>query len=287
MTVYVNGNFVPAEQAAVSVFDRGFLYGDGLFESVRVYDGMLVYWDAHAARLQRGAHALRIRIPVPLDQLRESACEILKRNLLANAILRISLSRGPGPRGYSIRGAETPTLVITAHPAPALDATPSTTWRLHTARVRLAARDPIGEFKTTSKLTHILARAEAEDAGADEALLLNTDGHIAESAAANLFWLGSDTAFTPALSSGCLAGVTRGIMLELLAAQGWKISEVLAGPEVLASALAVFTTVSSLGVVEISHLDGRPLPRHPALSTLRAAYQTAISMAVKSSRICG
>ena len=279
MIVFLNGRFVPAEQATVSVLDRGFLYGDGLFESVRVYAGQPFLWQAHAQRLVQGAAALRITLPTDLETLRSSLTELLDRNALSNAVVRISLSRGSGPRGYSIRGADQPTLVMAAHPAASLAELPALGWTLHTARHRLPARDPVAAFKTANKLTHILARTEAEDVGADEALLLNTDGHVAETSAANVFWLSDRTAFTPCLDAGCLAGVTRGFVLSLLQTHGWETREVLARPEALRKSEGAFMTVSTLGIVAITSLDGQPIAQHPGLSDLREAYRNAIGNA--------
>src|SRR5690606_3430075 len=120
MIVFLNGAFIPAEQAMVSVFDRGFLYGDGLFETVRVIDGRLPLWDGHWARLSRGLDALQLPA-FSETELLGHAEELLRRNNLTDATLRISVSRGPGVRGYSPRGAGPPTWVMSAQPAPPLD----------------------------------------------------------------------------------------------------------------------------------------------------------------------
>lgn len=286
MMVYLNGRFVPAEQASVSVFDRGFLYGDGLFESVRVDAGRPFLWEAHVHRLVQGAAALHIVLPIDPGSLHAAVIELLRVNQMSDAIVRISISRGPGPRGYSIRGADSPTVVITCHPATPIDGLSTTAWRLHTSRHRVPARDPVAAFKTTNKLTHILARAEAEDAGADEALLLNTDGHLAETSAANLFWLHNQSARTPHLDAGGLAGVTRSFVLALLRASGWETQEVLAKPDALAEASAIFLTVSTLGIIEITHLDQRPVARDPRLTAVRDAYRKAVQAQVQSAGIC-
>lgn len=286
MIVYLNGRFVPAEQASVSVFDRGFLYGDGLFESVRVYAGRPFLWESHVQRLVQGAAALHIVLPTDPEGLRATVFELLRVNHVSDAIVRISISRGPGPRGYSIRGANSPTLVITCHPAAPIDGLSATAWRLHTSRHRVPARDPVAAFKTTNKLTHILARAEAEAAGADEALLLNTDGHLAETSAANIFWLRDQAAYTPHLDAGGLAGVTRSFVLALLRASGWETQEVLTQPNALVEATCIFLTVSTLGIVEITHLDQRPVARDPRLAAIRDAYRKAIKAQVQSAGIC-
>lgn len=286
MMVYLNGRFVPADQATVSVFDRGFLYGDALFESLRVESGFPFLWEAHIQRLAQGAAALQIPLALDSESLRSSVSELLRLNGLTHAVVRISLSRGQGQRGYSIRGAGTPTLVIAAHPAPAPNELPTTPWRLHTASSRLPAKDPVAGFKTANKLTHILARTEAEAAGADEALLLNTDGHLTETSAANLFWLQDRTAHTPALDAGGLAGVTREFVLRLLRSSGWETRETLAEPASLFQASGIFITLSTLGIVEISHLDQRPLARDPRVAGLRDNFWNLLRREANADGIC-
>lgn len=277
MIVWLNGEFLPADQACVSVFDRSFLYGDGLFETIRVCDGQPVLWDRHLHRLRAGARTLDMPPWEPPDvPLLDLATDLLRRNAAAHAVLRIHLSRGPGQRGYSPRGARHPTLLISVHPAPSLDADPPSPWRLRTASIRLPVRDPLGCLKTASKLAHIMARAEAEAAGADEALLLNTSGQIAEAAAANVFWVEGAIVCTPALAEGGLAGVTRGFVIELFRQQGWSVQETARGPDALVNAAGVFLTLTTYGLIEGIELDGNPLRRHPQVPEWRRLYREAI-----------
>ena len=286
MIVYLNGRFLPAESATISVFDRGFLYGDGLFESVRVYANHLFLWPDHADRLVRGAAALRLPLPETTDRLREAAEELLRRNQLSDAILRMTVSRGPGPRGYSIRGADTPTVVLAVYPAPALTDTPPPAWRLITSRHRLPAADPVARFKTAHKLLHVLARAEAEEGGADEALLLNTDGHVTETSAANVFWWHDRTLSTPSLDAGGLAGVTRRFVMDQFRAAGWEVREILATPEDLRRASGVFLTLSSWGIVGVRSLDRTPWTEDPRLQEFQRGYRVSVRDAIENRRIC-
>src|SRR6185503_10796529 len=189
MIVFVNGEFVPEEKAVVSVFDRSFLYGDGLFETLRVCSGRLFRWKQHLERLQRGTDFLGLRLPFAPSDLREFADQLIQRNGHPEAVLRVVLSRGAGPRGYSLKGAERPMLVMSLHPIQPLDPPKPPCWRLTTSSLRIACGDPLAHFKTCNKLPQILARAEAEAAGADEALLLNSEGEVAEAASSNLFWI--------------------------------------------------------------------------------------------------
>jgi len=276
MTVFLNGRFLPAEQASLSIFDRGFLYGDGLFETVRVFRGRPFLWAEHLARLTQGATRLGLRLPLAADELTGVAGELLRRNGLADATLRLALSRGPGPRGYSPLGADQPTLVLTVHAAPPSDAPDPAPCRLVTAAYRVPCGDPLSTWKTSCKLLNVLARRDAELAGADEALLLNTAGRVAETTGANLFWFDGPALCTPDLAEGALAGVTRGHVLALARNLGWIVRETAALPSAVAAAEAVFLTNCSLGLREVVELDATPLGRDPRLGVLRAAYHDSI-----------
>jgi branched-subunit amino acid aminotransferase/4-amino-4-deoxychorismate lyase len=186
--IFLNGRFVDATRAKVSVFDRGFLYGDGVFETLRLSDGEPQRWDQHAARFLGGATCLKIRVPRSPGQLRAVARELALRNRVKEAVLRMQLTRGLGPRGYAIRAAKHPTLVMSLHPAPPSDGRAPLRWKLITASLRLPVGDALSRFKTCNRLHYLLARAEAEAAGADDALLLNARGEVVETSCANLFW---------------------------------------------------------------------------------------------------
>lgn len=274
MLVFLNGRLVPEEQAVVSVFDRGFLYGDGLFETLRVMNGVPLRWDAHWRRLAAGAETLRIKLPFASDFLLAQARELSRLNQLPEAILRLTLSRGVGQRGYSPRGADTPTLVMSLHPAPALGAT-APQWKLHTASLRVPAGDALTACKSANKLLHVLARAEAEAAGADEALLLNTLGEVAEASSANLFWVEAGALRTPSLTSGALPGVTRAAVLAWAHARALRVHEATVKPERLRHAEGCFLTLSSLGIVEVVGLDGQAIPSSPLTQRIRAALLAA------------
>src|SRR3954469_21344266 len=133
MIAFLNGQFVPEEKAVVSVLDRGFLYGDGLFESVRIYDGVPFRWPEHFQRLEQGARWLEIQLPHPAAQLRDFIAQLVEKNQMPDALLRLTLSRGFGPRGYSPKGADRPTLVMTLHPAPNAHGASPPQWRVMTA----------------------------------------------------------------------------------------------------------------------------------------------------------
>ena len=174
--VFLNGELVPADAARVSLFDRGFLYGDGLFETVRIQAGQLFRWTEHLARLERGLDLLRISPRPSTETLTRQAREVIAANQCSDGALRVTISRGPGPRGYSPAGALSPTVALSVHPG-----RPSPReegLRLVSSKVRLLAEDPLAAVKSASKLHHVLARAEADAAGADDALLINQHGEI-------------------------------------------------------------------------------------------------------------
>ncbi|HTL59216.1 MAG TPA: aminodeoxychorismate lyase [Candidatus Limnocylindrales bacterium] len=272
MIVFLNGQFVPEEQATVSVFDRGFLYGDGLFETMLVANGKPFRWHQHLSRFLGGAHFLKLQLPFTIEQLAASADELIRRNNISEGILRLTLSRGKGPRGYSIRAADHPTVVISLHPSPNRNAGSVKAWRLITSSVRIPAADPLAAFKTSNKLPQILARCEADAAGVDEALVSNTDGWVVEGASSNLFWIQKGNVCTSPTPSGVLPGVTRAVIIELckkLQIPTWKAC---IKPEQLLQTEGVFLSLSSLGIIPASELDQKPLSQSPVTEQLMAAY---------------
>lgn len=272
MLVYLNGRFVPEAAATVSVFDRSFLYGDGLFEAMRVYGGKPFRWADHLERLRRGAAFLKIQLPFSENDLLVAARQLIKENALPESLLRITLSRGVGRRGYSPAGADHPSLVITLHPAPDADGQPRLAGRVVTASFRLPANETLAQFKTCNKLPQVMARAEADAAGADEALLLNTNGDIVEGSSSNLFWIAGGAVCTPPLTSGILAGVTRIVVLELCGKLGLPCREASITPAELMRAQGAFLSLSSWGILEITSIDGGVMPGSAITARLNAAY---------------
>jgi aminodeoxychorismate lyase len=265
MTVFLNGRFVPDVQAVVPITDRGFLYGDGLFETLRVSHGQPLRWSRHTGRLQRGAQFLRIVLPWSAEELRRFAVKLIEQNAMPESVLRITLSRGSGSRGYTPKSADNPTLAMTLHPLrPVISLI-----RLVTSSLRVPANDPLAGFKTANKLVHVLARAEADARGAHEALLLNTDGHVAEAATSNLFWLADGAVCTPPITDGALAGVAREVVLEICRVRDIPVRELHLKPDDLFRADGVFLTNSVAGIVPVSELDEVPLNQSPFVSELQ------------------
>jgi branched-chain amino acid aminotransferase len=276
MWVFLNGRFVPEQEAVIPVSDRGFLYGDALFETMRVCNARVFRLHDHLNRLRQGAEFLNIRIHFTPEEIHAACAELITRNQLPESILRLTLSRGPGERGYSPRGASRPVLVLTLHPAATPDPSREIRWNLVTATHRVPADDALAGFKSANKLVHILARMEAEAAGANEALLLNTRGEIAEAASANIFWISGGKVVTPPLGTGILQGVTRALVLELCASLGLQTEEHSGFPDELHNADGVFLTQSALGVIAIESFDGCVMRGSPLISKLHRAYCEAL-----------
>jgi branched-subunit amino acid aminotransferase/4-amino-4-deoxychorismate lyase len=161
---------------------------------------------------------------------------------------------------------------MTLHPAPDLDGESAPVWHVVTASFRLPAGEALAQYKTCNKLAQVLARAEADARGADEALLLNTDGKVVEGSSSNLFWITNGTVNTPALAAGILAGVTRLVVLEICRNLGLPVRETGVTPAELRRADGVFLSLSSRGIVEAGWLDDEPLGRSPLAQKLRQAY---------------
>jgi aminodeoxychorismate lyase len=272
MTVFVNGRFVREEQALVSVFDRGFLYGDGLFETLTVSNGRPFRWQQHWERFESGARFLNISPPFGAEEMYRFVGELIGLNKMREALLRLTLSRGVGLRGYSPKGAEQPSVVMSLHPAPESPGQ-MPQWNVVTSTIRLPAKEPLARFKTCNKLPQILARAAADAAGAQEALLLNSDGFVVEATSSNFFWVDENTVRTSPLASGILPGVTRAVVFEICRGNGLPVGEGEIGLEKLRSAQGVFLSLSSFGIVEAISLDGVPLRRSALTERIRRAYK--------------
>lgn len=271
MIVYLNGSFLPIAEARIPITDRGFLYGDALYETVRVQGSGYVRFDEHYRRLLRGAQALAIPVP-DAETLRRIGGELAARNGVFDGAMRVTLTRGPGGEGLASREAGPPTVVVTLAPIPeARLRRAEAGWTAIVARARRAP----AAIKSAHRVDAILAKLEAEAAGADEAILLTPDGWVAEGTICNVFWRRGDTWYTPALDLGILPGVTRGLVLELAAREGLPVEEGRYPADALRAADAVIVTMTSLGIVHVRALDGRALPTsgpRGGLARLRDAY---------------
>jgi aminodeoxychorismate lyase len=275
MTIFLNGHFVPETEAVIPVNDRGFMYGDGLFETMRVVNGHPFRPAQHLERMTRGADFLKIKPPFTPKELQNFAEQLIEQNHMPEAILRVTLTRGPGERGYSPKAEGKPTMVMTLHAAPPADH--PVQWSLITSSFRVLAADPLSSFKTLNKLTHVMARAEAAEKGADEALLLNTNGEVAEAASGNLFWVYNDTICTTPTGRGVLPGITRAVVLEICQTLGLPTNKRVIKPEALKNSEGIFVTQSAFGIVPVAAFDGEPVAPSPLVDQIFGAYRELLA----------
>lgn len=273
MIVFLNGQFVPEERAVVSVFDRSFRYGDGLFEAVLDVNGKFFRWNQHWARLTNSAGFFKLPVPWSGAETLGAAHELLRRNALTDAVLRIQISRGSGPRGYAPTGQEVPVIVMTAHPAPPRTSSP---WKLTACPLAVASTDQLLGHKTGNRLVQIMAARHALESGADEALLVNTQGHVCEGSTSNVFWIRNGVIGTPALLPNVLPGVTRAAVFEVARELGVRCEDQALRLEELPECEGVFLTMTSRGLVEAISLDGRRLRISPLTARLREQMEALI-----------
>lgn len=290
MFVYLNGRFVPADQAVVPIDDPGFAFGEGVYETVLIRKTRPLFWEEHWTRLCASADALDIEVPMPFAQAGKVLGELVLRNHLPDAVGRLHLTgHGPPPApsaggdGRRLRRSGPPsTLLIRVVPARAYSADEVLHgWKVVLSQVPYAPFLP--HVKHTSRLAAVLARREAAHAGAQEAILLDPRGVLLEGTRSNLFFFGDGVLHTPALESGILSGVTREKVLLLARREGLVVNEGLHLPAELAAAQEVFLSFTSAGVMPVSDVDGRPVGSGrigPATQRLRLAYERLLGNAL-------
>lgn len=255
--VHVNGELLPEQNARISVHDRGFLLGDGLFETMRAARGRVLHLDQHLARLSRGAAVLGFELP-PQAGLADAVHSTLAANDLSSreAVVRLTVSRGVGPRGLGPPLRPSPTVVIIAAP---LTAPLPVQQTAITLPFRLDAASPLVGLKTLNYLPQILGRQAALAAGADEGIFLNHADALVEGCASNLFWVRGNLLCTPDLTCGPLPGITRAIALTLASTLGLSVREGAFARSALAEADEAFLTNSVLGFMPLTRLDDRAI----------------------------
>lgn len=266
--VYLNGRLIPRSEARLSPFDHGFLYGYGLFETMRAYDGRIFRLDRHLARLRTSTRSLGLadRILAVLDtadgpESLESACvATLEANRLKDARLRLTVSPGAGEMTPDTANFTGPTVLVTAQTlVPVSQERYEQGFRATLASLRRNSQSPLSRLKSTCYLESILARMEARAAGYDEAILLNEHGYLAEGSMSNVFVVSQGVLITPSLDSGVLPGVTREAVLEIAGASSTKTAERQIHLQELIQAEEAFITNSVLEIMPLTWLEDRPV----------------------------
>jgi len=278
--VWIDGHLLRGAEATLSVFDRGARDGEGLLETLRVYGGVPFLWAKHLERLVLSAAALGFPVPPAPERLREAVALVLDAEGLADAAIRITVTRGvPGGRPVRACGwVEASPIAARLWSGPQGDGA-----RLIVSR-RPFAPGPLGPHKTTSRLAYHLAREEARARRADEALLVGSDGYVLEGAVSNVFAVRRGVVLTPPLASGILPGVTRAFALDACAGLGLEAREEELTLASLAKADEVFLTNSLQEIVPVAWLEDRTLPPPRVGPRLAAAYREAVAAATAAAR---
>lgn len=257
MFIYLNGKLVPEEKALVSVFDHGFLYGDGIYETMRSYRDIVFLIDEHIKRLFRSGNLIRLKIPRSEEEIKKSIYRTLKKNNLKDAYIRLSISRGSGEIGLDPELCKEPTFVIITK---RFNEYPEELYRkgvtvsiVNTRRNAPEALNP--KIKSLNFLNNILAKIEAKEAGTYEAIMLNYRGYLTEGTITNIFFVKRGSIFTPSIEAGILDGITRDLIIRVAERNGKNVKEGLYTPEDLYSADEAFITNTTLEILPVIKID--------------------------------
>jgi branched-chain amino acid aminotransferase len=252
--IYLNGAIVPRSRARISVFDHAFLYGYGLYETMRAYHGKIFLLGRHLERMKKSAEIIGLAKKLEAIDLVKACKETLAANNLPEARIRVTVSNGESDAAPWAGGTESgPNIVITARPyTPYPVKKYEEGFRVGIASVRQCRQSVVATLKSVSHLASVMARIEATSYGMDEALLLNDDGYIAEGGGCNVFFVESATLLTPPLDSGILPGVTREVMMEIAAGMGIDVKEADISPEALGGFDEAFVTNAMIEVMPVT-----------------------------------
>jgi len=275
--VYINGEFFEPQEARVSVFDHGYLYGDGIFETLRSYSGKIFRFDDHFARLKESAEKITLDLPWEKEACRELLQEALQVNHSPDALLRLSISRGEGPPGLDPALCSRPTVVVITRP---FHGYPSEAYERGISLAIVSVRKNLSRavdarIKSTNFLNNILAKIEAKKKEAAEGILLNQDGFLTEGTVSNLFFVSSGVLCTPSTENGILEGVTRKVVLEIARGEKISVDEGSFLPDTLLQADEVFLTNTSWEVMPVTRVDRQSFDLGPLTRRLMEAFRTS------------
>jgi len=290
MLVYLNGRFVAKEQARVSVLDHGFLYGDGIYETMRAYGGKFFLLKRHLSRLKHSADAISLKLPMRLDKIGDALNEALSINKLQEAYVRLHLSRGPGEIGLDPALCVAPTMVIVAKP---FHDYPAAYYEhgVSVAVVTTRRNHPLAlppSVKGTNFLNNILAKIEAINAGAYEGIMLNWEGYVAEGTISNIFMVRKGVLYTPHLDTGILEGVTRDLVIRLAKRKKIPVKEVMLRPKDLRASNECFITNTTMEIMPVTTIDEKKIGKGtpgPVTAALHQAYRKEVRACLKTQAI--
>ena len=261
MKVYINGKYRDEAEATISVFDHGLLYGDGIFEGIRAYNGRIFKLKEHIDRLFYSAKAILLNIPMPHASMMRAVVDTCRQNDVRDGYIRLVVTRGVGTLGLNPNRCKDPSVIIIAgkiqlYP-PELYQNGMDIVTVPTVRNLHSALNPA--IKSLNYLNNILAKIEANNAGCEEAIMLNAEGFVAECTGDNLFVVKEGQVLTPPLTAGALYGITRKVVLELSAELGHRVAETNLTRYDLFNADECFLTGTGAELVPVVRIDGRPI----------------------------
>jgi len=280
-TIWLDGKWCDRESATISVYDHGLLYGDGVFEGIRVYGGKIFRLDQHLDRLYDSAKAIWLTIPMPKDELVAVTKEAVRRSGIQEAYIRHVVTRGVGDLGLDPRKCPKASVIIIVDtiklwPEPVYEAG----LNVVTAGTPIPHREALSpRVKSLNYLAHIMAKVEGINAGADEVLMLDSEGHVAEGSGQNVFVVKNGRLSTPPAYAGILKGVTRNVVIELAGKAGYEVEQTILNRYDLYTADEAFFTGTASEIVGIRQLDGRVIgtgKAGPVTRDLRARFQTLV-----------
>jgi branched-chain amino acid aminotransferase len=259
--IFLGGEFVKKEDAVISVYDHGFLYGDGVFEGIRVYSGNVFRLDAHLKRLYESAQSIMLRIPYSQEEMTQLIVETIRKNQLNSAYIRVVVSRGKGNLGLDPSSCSNPNVIIIAEE---LSMFPKEFYEQGIKIASVASRrnrpDVLSpQVKSLNYLNNILVKIEATQAGVQEALMLNDQGYVTEGSADNIFIVKNGVVYTPPVYLGALEGITRNAIIDVAKAKGFEVKEAPFTRHDVYVADEVFLTGTAVEVIAAVEVDGRKI----------------------------
>ncbi|MBX5326875.1 branched-chain-amino-acid transaminase [Candidatus Bathyarchaeota archaeon A05DMB-4] len=282
LQIYIDGKFYPKSEAKISVYDHGLLYGDGVFEGIRAYNGIVFKLEEHIDRLYKSAHAIMLNIGIPKKDMIKAVIDTLKKNKLQDSYIRLVVTRGVGDLGLNPNKCKKPTIIIITD-----------TIKLHsdndakekgiTAMITWVRRDAIDatshEVKSLNYLNSILAKIEANNAGVEEAISLGRTGYVCEGVAENIFLVRDNIIFTPPSSTGALPGITAQVITRIAKKMGYAVVERNISPTELFTADEVFFTGTAAEVIPVREINKRTIGNGkpgPVTKRLMEEYQKVV-----------
>jgi len=277
-TVWLDGKWYDRETATVSVYDHGLLYGDGVFEGIRVYGGKIFKLSEHLDRLYDSAKAIWLTIPMPKDEMAAVTEEAVRRSGIAEAYIRHIITRGVGDLGLDPRKCPKPSIIIIVDTIRLFpEEVYETGLRVVTAGTPIPHREALSpRVKSLNYLAHILAKIEGIHSGADEVLMLDSEGHVAEGSGQNIFVVKNGDIRTPTAYAGILKGVTRDVVIELARQAGYDMQETMLNRYDVYTADEAFFTGTASELIAIRQVDGRNIGNGkpgPLTRDLRSRFQ--------------